>query len=200
MTYHRSKLRVTKCPWLCFASVASCMVCDGAGAALHRSGQGRTGWDVSQDQDLSTHRSLTQAQCAHTQSHPQARREPAARLLPNLFLQGQRAPPRHLTSPLGNASGWAEPLYLFTGYLEHLLNPNCIREEHSMLNHDQPDSRQNLKHTPTLSSLCQVILRNLSGQVPQSKHHPHHKDSIVSSFQGYSTPTASITFSYHYQH
>lgn len=124
----------------------------------------------------------------YTHTHPQARREPAARLLPYLLLEGQRAPPHCLTSPLGNSSGWAEPLYLSTGYLEHLLNPNCTGEVHSTLNHDQPDARQNLKHRPTLSTMRQVILPHFSGEVQQSKHHPHHKDSFFSKFSAVQCP------------
>lgn len=157
---------------------------------------------VSQDEDPCVHRSLAHARvCAHTPIPKQGGNwQPGCYPVWSSRDRGHSRP-HHLTSPLGNSLGWAEPLYLFTGYLEHLLNPNCTAEAYSPLNCDQPDSRQNSKDKdrPALSSVCQVILPHVSGQVWQSKDHPDHKESIVSSFQGYSAPAASITFGYSYR-
>lgn len=110
--------------------------------------------------------------------------------------EGTSPPPDPL---MGNSSGWAELLYLLTGYLENLLNPNCMGEVCSPQNCHQPDSRQDLKHRPALRSMYQVILPHFCRQVIQTKDHTHHKDSIVLSFQGYSAPAVPVTFSYNYQ-
>lgn len=197
--FPQKKLRVTKCPCLCFASVASCMVwwsryC----SAYERASEDWLGGAQCHKIRTPAHTGAWHTHACmhvHAHTHPPPGKEGAS---------NQAATPSvpsgaEGTSPMGNSWGWAELLYLFTGHLEHLLSPNCIGEVHSTLNHHQPDSRQNLKHRPTLSSTCQAILPHFSGQVQQSKHHPHHQDSSVSGFQGYSTPAASITFSYSYQ-
>lgn len=152
---------------------------------------------MPQDQDPSAHKCLAHAPvCTHIPS----KEGRATRLL---LLRGRGHLPT-TQPPMGNSSGWAEPLYLFTGYLlylltehlEYFLNLNCTGERNSSLNCDQRDCRQNFKHSSTLSSMCKVILPHISRQVWQSKDHPHHKDSIVSSFRGYSAPAAPITFSH----
>lgn len=145
-----------------------CTVCDGAGTALHASGKVRTGWEVfsatrsgpqcTQGSDTCT--------CGHT--HPQQGGS------------GNQAAPHpgrgtlsSTQSPMGNSSGWAEPLYLFTGYLLYLLteyleyfcNLNCTGQRISPLNCDQPDCRQNSKHSPTLGSMCKVVLPHSSRPV-----------------------------------
>lgn len=66
--------------------------------------------------------------------------------------------------PPGKPLRAGRTLYLFTGYLEHLINPNCTGEVHSTGYHDQPDSRQDLKCRLAPHSICQLILPHFSGQ------------------------------------
>lgn len=130
----------------------------------------------------------------HTHTYPQSEREPATRLLSGLFLQGQRAPPHCLTSPLGNSSGWAKPLYLFTGYLEHLLNPNSIAEVYSPLNCDQPEfkaqtcSKQYMPSHPT-----SIFWADLTIQEPPSSRRQHcfkfFRDTVAQQLQ---LPSAAV--------
>lgn len=189
------KLRVTKCAWLCFA--AQCVM-EQAQLFMPVEEWGLAGTcSVPQDQDPSAHKGLAYA---HVCTHIPSKEGKSNQAAPH---PGQGALPT-TQSPLGNSLGWAEPLhqfteyllYLLTEYLEYFLNLNCTGERNSPLNCDQPDCRQNLKHSPTLGSICKVILPHSSRQVWQSKDHPPLKERIVSSFQGYSSTGAPITFSY----
>lgn len=191
------KLRATKCAWFCFA--AWCLM-EQALLSMPVEKWRLVGKCsvLPQDQDPRAHKGLAHA---HVCTHIPSKEGTAPRLLP---IHGRGHFPTTQT-PMGISSGWAEPRYLFTGYLlyllteylEYFLNLNCTGERNSPLNCDQPDCRQNLKHSPTLGNMCKVILPHISRQVWQSNDHPPLKESIiVASFQAYSSTAAPITFSY----
>lgn len=85
----------------------------------------------SQDQDPCTHRSLA---CTHTRMHARtcvdthtAIPRQGGNQQPGCFPIRSYRGREHCLTSLGNSSGWAEPLYLFVEYLEHLLNPASER-------------------------------------------------------------------------
>ena len=186
--------------------LCSCWLLHGMWWSRHCSphhGQVGTGWEVF---GVTSSGALRTQEWAHTLVYAQT---PSPRWGGNTQTPSPRRPEnpqpgcypgdsRHLATaspPYWETPQRGQDFCVFMRYLEHLL----ILTVHSTWNRDQPGSRQNLKHRSALSSMCQVILPHFSGQVWQSKDHPHHKDSIASSFQGYSAPAAPITFSYSYQ-
>lgn len=143
---------------MCLALLC-CTVCDGAGTALHSRGKVGLAGKCSVPQGSGT------CTCVHTSP---ARREQQPRCSPSRAEGTSPTPnPNGRLPRLGRTSVpiYWYLLYLLTEYLEYFLNLNCAGERNSPLNCDQPDCRQNLKHSPTSGNMCKVILHHISRQV-----------------------------------
>lgn len=149
---------------MCLALLCS-TVCDGAGTALHASGKVGTGWEVQchKIRTLVHTRVRHTHTCAHTSS---ARREQQPGC--SLSRAEGTSPPPNLqweTPQAGQYLFTGYLLYLLTEYLEYFLRLNRTRERKTPLNCDQPDCRQNLKHSPISGSMCKDILPPISREV-----------------------------------
>lgn len=161
-SYFSKKLRTTKHPKFAVILLlpAQCVM-EQSLVSIRMGSRGLAGrCVVSQDQDPYAHRTLAHV-CTHPPIPEQGRNRdkaatPTVRVTEGTFPPPDLPPGKHLRA--------GRTLHLITGYLEHLVNCNGTGEVHSTGNHDQPDSRQDLKHRPAPNHTCQLILPHFPGQ------------------------------------